>query len=164
MKKLLLTAFCMAHSALALAASEVKILSFTVAREGGGEFSAVVTREADGSGSDSVSIYTKSCGFQELSKDQQMESRFKMSGQEAKDAAMILSNKAILASNQSIDLSLTGTFPVFYVTYEYRDMNDEMKKVRRKINRPVVAINGKISMILDRIEDKARAASVSFCS
>ncbi len=151
---------CLFVASAASAAENVKIVSITLAREGGGDFAAVVARSASGT----VKVYTKSCSFQELTKDQQAQTMVTIEGQDALDLDMIFSNKATLASDQSIKLGLTGTFPTLYVTYEYQDSENMTKRVRRKISKPLIALESRISPVLVNIEEKARAASMAFCS
>jgi hypothetical protein len=142
-------------------ASNLSILNFKVIRDGGGQFEAIVAiNEHHG-----VQVQTTSCGFRELTVDEQKLTRTTLVGDVEADALAILRNEAVLASDESIaDPELaTGTWATLSVSYQYADRSGERKVITKEIKAPIVIINSKRSDVYANIESIARTVAEAVC-
>lgn len=151
--------FCIASTGAF--ASEISILNFKVIRDGGGQSEALVTVNEQ----QEVQVQTTSCGFRDLTADEQKLTQTTLTGAVAADALAILRNEAILASDESITNPefATGTWAAMSVTFQYRDSNGALKVETKKIKAPIVIINSKLSEVRAKIESIANTAADVIC-
>lgn len=133
-----------------------KFSHFSIIRNGGGDIWVIVSNETN----NSISAYIKSCNFKELSKENQLKSKFKIIGVNAQIVEDILNNngKVIIASEQQLSDLATGT----WLKLKLYTKNEKSSK--KEISSPIIIINSKVSNILKEIEEQALNKNREICA
>lgn len=152
MKKMMLLMVLITNVAFA---NDLEVLSFSITRAGGEELVSIVSLNQG-----RVQVVTKSCNFKALTADQQAASTFFLSGKNKDEALAILTNEAIIASDQSAtnpQWEVTGTWTFMELTYKYYNNYEQAWIMEAKnIESPLVIIDSSLSDVLPNIEGEIR--------
>ncbi|MBS1960670.1 MAG: hypothetical protein JST04_00530 [Bdellovibrionales bacterium] len=135
----------------------VEIESLKIVRSGGGQMEIFLS----GSGNviNAPMAMIASCGFKDLTPEQQIASAVILKGTDADDITAILANQARIGTDVSPrepDLE-SGTWLSIEIGFAYRDFSDKVIHSTQKIADPIVAIGGRASSVIANVEKLARA-------
>ncbi len=144
--------FTLALLVSSLSASAITLSNINIIREGGGQLEAIVADSDEG-----LEITLKSCNFREVANG----IAAKVKGKEIAEATLaILKGKAILAEDVTPrPLMPSGSWQRLSFTYNTSQFPEMSARydVTKKLQQPIVIIDGKVSNVVSELESQARS-------